>query len=59
MTLIGLEISDAGIMAAGGTPAKLLELDGQATNSPGFALPQKDRFAAGREAASKAQLFPR
>ena len=59
MSLIGLEISDAGIIAAGGTPAKLLELDGQATNSPGFALPQKDRLLLGKEAESKAQLFPR
>ena len=52
MSLIGLEISDAGIIAAGGTPAKLLELDGQATNSPGFALPQKDRLLLGKEAES-------
>jgi hypothetical protein len=59
MTLIGLEISDAGIIAAAGTPAKLLELDGQATNSPGFALPQKDRLLVGKEAEGKAHLFPR
>ena len=41
MSLIGLEISDAGIIAAAGTPARLLELDGQATESPGFALGKK------------------
>jgi hypothetical protein len=59
MTLIGLEISDAGIIAAAGKPAKLLELDGQATNSPGYALLQKDRLLLGKEAEGKAHLFPR
>jgi len=59
MGLIGLEISDAGIIAAAGTPARLLELDGQATESPGFALPQKDGLLVGKEAEGKAHLFPR
>jgi hypothetical protein len=59
MSLIGLEISDAGIIAAVGTPARLLELDGQATESPGFALPQKDGLLLGKEAEGKAHLFPR
>src|SRR5210317_2540798 len=59
MSLIGLEISDAGIIAAAGTPSKLLELDGHATKSPGFALPQKDRLLVGKEAEDKAHLFPR
>jgi hypothetical protein len=59
MNLIGLEISDAGIIAAAGTPAKLLELDGQATESPGFSLPEKDRLLVGKEAEGKAHLFPR
>ena len=59
MSLIGLEISDAGIIAAAGTPARLLELDGQATESPGFALPQKDGLLVGKEAEGKAHLFPR
>ncbi len=59
MSLIGLEISDAGIIAAAGTPAQLLELDGKATSSPGFALPQKNHLLLGKEAESKAQLFPR
>lgn len=59
MSLIGLEISDAGIIAAAGTPARLLELDGQATQSPGFALPQKDGLLVGKEAEGKAHLFPR
>jgi len=59
MSLIGLEISDAGIIAAAGNPAKLLELDGQATESPGYALPQKDRLLVGKAAEGKAHLFPR
>jgi hypothetical protein len=59
MSLIGLEISDAGIIAAAGMPARLLELDGQATESPGFALPQKDGLLVGKEAEGKAHLFPR
>ncbi|MGD8291457.1 MAG: FHA domain-containing protein [Desulfobacterales bacterium] len=59
MSLIGLEISDAGIIAAAGTPAGLLELDGQATESPGFALLQKKGMLLGKEAERKAQLFPR
>jgi hypothetical protein len=59
MSLIGLEISDAGIIAAAGTPDRLLELDGPATESPGFALPEKKRLLVGKEAEGKAHLFPR
>jgi hypothetical protein len=58
MSLIGLEISDAGIIAAAGPPDRLLELDGPATESPGFALPQKKRLLVGKKAAGKAHLFP-
>ena len=59
MSLIGIEISDAGIIAAADTPVQLIEVDGEATDSPGFALPQKDRLLLGKEAENKAQLFPR
>jgi len=59
MTLIGLELNDAGIMAAAGKPAKLLEVDGSATESPGFALPRKGHLTVGRNAEKKARLFPR
>ena len=59
MTLIGLELSDAGIMAAGSTTEKLLQIDGQATESPGFALPEKGGLLVGTAAESKAHLFPR
>ena len=59
MTLIGLELSDAGIMAADSTTEKLLQIDGQACESPGFALPQKDGLLVGKAAENKAHLFPR
>jgi len=59
MSIIGLELNDSGIIAAGGSPLKLLALDGQAQESPGFALPQKKGLLVGREAAGKARLFPR
>jgi hypothetical protein len=59
MSLIGLELSDAGIMAADSPDAKLLQIDGQADASPGFALPQKDGLLVGKAAENKAHLFPR
>jgi len=60
MSLIGLELNDTGILAAvQGNPAKLLDIDGQAKESPGFALPQKKELLIGRAAESKAHLFPR
>ncbi|NNL78059.1 MAG: FHA domain-containing protein [Desulfobacterales bacterium] len=59
MSLIGLELSDAGIIAAAGEPARLLEVDGQATESSGFALPQKGGVLVGKAAESQAHIFPR
>jgi len=59
MTLIGLELSDAGIIAAGSEAEKLLPVDGQAWESPGFALPEKEGLLVGKAAESKAHLFPR
>lgn len=59
MSLIGLELNDAGILAAGGSPPGLLELDGQGRESPGFALPQKTGLLVGKTAECKAHLFPR
>ena len=58
MGLIGLEINDSGILAAGGSSPKLLDLEGQAQESPGFALPHKKKLLVGRTAESKAHLFP-
>ena len=59
MTLIGLELSDAGIMAADSATGKLLPVDGQDCQSPGFALPEKSGLLVGKAAESKAHLFPR
>ena len=58
MAIIGLELNDSGILAAGGSPPKLLDLEGQAQESPGFALPHKKKLLVGRTAESKAHLFP-
>ena len=59
MSLIGIELSDAGIMAADSPTGELLQVDGQASESPGFALPEKNGLQVGQAAASKAHLFPR
>ncbi|MFC1813147.1 FHA domain-containing protein [Thermodesulfobacteriota bacterium] len=58
MTLLGLELSDAGIIVAGGRSAKLLEVDGHELESPGYAIPEKTRLLVGKPAADKAHLFP-
>lgn len=58
MTLLGLELSDAGIFVACEKPARLLAIDGQNPESPGFAIPEKKRLLVGNPAASKAHLFP-
>jgi hypothetical protein len=59
MSLIGLEINDTGILAAAGEPPGLIRLDGEARESPGFALAQKKELLVGRAAEGKAHLFPR
>jgi len=59
MSLIGIELSDAGIVAAGSPTEKLLQIDGQASESPGFALPEKSGLLVGKAAESRAHLFPR
>lgn len=59
MAFLGLELSDAGILVAGGRLARLLEVDGQRQESPGFSLPEKKRLLVGHAAAGKARLFPR
>jgi hypothetical protein len=58
MTLLGLELSDAGILVAGGRSANLLEVDGHELESPGYAIPEKKRLLVGKSAADKAHLFP-
>lgn len=58
MTLLGLELSDAGILVAGDNPTRLLTVDGQEKESPGFAIPEKKRLLVGKSASDKAHLFP-
>lgn len=59
MSLLGLELSDAGILVAGTDPAGLLKVDGNRFESPGFALPEKNQLIVGRTAERKAHLYPR
>jgi len=58
MASLGLELSDAGILVAGGEPARLLPVDGKMFESPGYAVPEKKQLLVGRSAESKAQLLP-
>ena len=59
MSLITIELSDAGIMAAGSEDGELLAVDGLDSESPGFALPEKSGLLVGKKAEKKAHLFPR
>jgi hypothetical protein len=59
MNLLGLELSDAGILVAGGEPPQLVSIDEDAVESPGFALPEKKNLVTGRAAERRARLFPR
>ncbi len=59
MSLIAIELSDAGIIAASSDSENLLPVDGQDRESPGFALPEKDGLLVGKAAEKKAHLFPR
>lgn len=59
MNVLGVELSDAGILAAGGDPPGLLKVDGDSITSPGFALPEKRRLTVGTTAERKAHLYPR
>ncbi|MBW2411161.1 MAG: FHA domain-containing protein [Deltaproteobacteria bacterium] len=59
MRLLGLELSDAGIMLAGSDPVRLLEIDGTERESPGYAFPEKKQLVVGKAAQQKAHLLPR
>jgi len=59
MNLLGLELCDAGILAAGGEPPRLLRIDEDSLESPGFALPDKKTLTTGIAAERRARLFPR
>jgi hypothetical protein len=58
MHLIALELSDAGIMAAAREPLGLLQVDGEALESPGFALPDEAQLLVGKAAEGRARLHP-
>ncbi len=58
MNLLGLELSDAGILAAGSNPSKLLNIDGDRRESPGFAIPEKNILLVGNAASEKSRLVP-
>jgi hypothetical protein len=58
MALLGLELSDAGIMVAGGEPVRLLKIEGKQLESPGVAIPEKKHLLVGKTAAEKAHLLP-
>ena len=59
MEIIGLELSDAGILAAGGSPSRLLQVDGHSVESPGYALQLKKRLLIGGEAFDQTRIHPR
>jgi hypothetical protein len=59
MNLLGLELCDAGILVAGGEPPRLLRIDEDCLESPGFALPDKKTLSTGIAAERRARLFPR
>jgi hypothetical protein len=59
MNLLGLELCDAGILVAGGEPPRLLPIDEDCLESPGFALPDKKTLTTGIAAERRARLFPR
>ncbi len=59
MNLLGLELCDAGILVAGGDPPRLLPIDEECLESPGFALPDKKTLTTGIAAERRARLFPR
>ena len=59
MDIIGLELSDAGILAAGGGPPRLLPVDGRSLESPGYALELKKRLLIGGEAYDQTRIHPR
>jgi hypothetical protein len=58
MSFLSLELSDVGILAAGNLPPRLLAVDGSETESPGFALPQKEGLVVGQSAERQARLHP-
>lgn len=59
MAVVGIEISDVGLMAASGAPARLVRVDGDRSESPGIALQRKKKLLVGWEARRQDRLYPR
>ena len=59
MRVLGLEISDAGIMAAETRSGNLLRVDGDSLESPGIALSEKKKLLVGRAADRRICRSPR
>ena len=59
MTLLSIELSDAGIIAAGASPIQILPVEGDSMASPGYAVQNKRELVVGRAAAGQARLFPK
>ena len=59
MGAIGLELSDAGIMAAVSSGSGPVSVDGDNLESPGVALFEKNQLLFGHAAAEKAHIHPR
>jgi len=59
MTLLTLEINDAGITAAIGHPPRLVPVDDDSLESPGFAVVDRKKMLVGHAARKKAHLSPR
>ncbi|UCF92401.1 MAG: FHA domain-containing protein [Desulfobacterales bacterium] len=58
MSLLGLELSDAGIMVASMPHGQLLELEGAHRESPGFIVAEPSRLRAGKTAERQAHRQP-
>jgi hypothetical protein len=59
MRVLGLEISDAGIMAAEARSGKLLKVDGESLESPGVSLSEKKKLLVGQAADHRICRSPR
>ena len=59
MPLLGFELNDTGMLAAGGEPAQLLDVEAGEKESPGFALAHNDQVILGKDALDSARLHPR
>ena len=59
MRLLTIELSDAGIIAAGASPIQLLPVEGDRLDSPGYAVQNDRQLVVGRAAAGQARLFPK